>query len=80
LSFKFFEAWYFATAFEKVSAAPLRVQPVVRRCIALFPGIRAAAGRAEQQRIGLEQLEKARHNPAFQMEIQREVILAAGPR
>jgi hypothetical protein len=56
-----FEAWYFATAFEKVSAAPLRVQPIVRRCIKRFPGIRGVS-RAEQQRIGLEQLEKVRHN------------------
>jgi hypothetical protein len=69
-----FEAWYLATAFEKVSAAPLRVQPFVRRCIKLFPGIRGVS-RAEQQRIGLEQLEKARRNPALRMEIQREVIL-----
>jgi hypothetical protein len=69
-----FEAWYFATAFERVSAAPLRVQPHVRRCIKLFPGIRGVS-RAEQQRIGLEQLEKARDNPALQMEIQREVVL-----
>jgi hypothetical protein len=69
-----FEAWYFATAFKRVSDAPLRVQPLVRKCIKRFPGIRGAT-RAEQQRIGSEQLEKARHNPAFRMEIQREVVL-----
>jgi hypothetical protein len=68
-----FEAWYFATAFERVSAAPLRVQPHVRRCIKLFPGIRGVS-RAEQQRIGLKQLERARENPALQMKIQREVF------
>jgi hypothetical protein len=72
-----FEAWHFATAFERVSAAPLRMQPHVRRCIKLFPGIRGVS-RAEQQRIGLEQLEKARNNPALQMEIQREVVLPIG--
>jgi hypothetical protein len=70
-----FEAWYFAIAFPQVSKAPLRVQPHVRRCIKLFPGIRAAATRAEQQRIGLAQLEKARDNPKFKMEIQRNVVL-----
>jgi hypothetical protein len=53
------------------------MQPFARRCIKLFPGIRAA-DRTEQKRIGLEQLEKARHNPAFQMKIQREVILPGG--
>jgi hypothetical protein len=74
-----FEAWHLATAFEKVSAAPLRMQPIVRRCIKRFPGIRGVS-RAEQQRIGLEQLEKVRHNPAFRMEIQREVVLPKGPR
>jgi hypothetical protein len=74
-----FEAWYFATAFERVSAAPLRVQPVVRRCIKRFPGIRGVS-RAEQQGIGLEQLEKARRNPALRMEIQREVVLPIGRR
>jgi hypothetical protein len=70
-----FEAWYFATGFERVNDAPLRVQPHVRRCIKLFPGIRSAASRAEQLGIGLEQLEKARANPALQMKIQREVVL-----
>ena len=69
------EAWYFATSFPQVSKAPLRVQAHVRKCIKLFPGIRAATSRAEQQRIGLAQLEKARDNPKFQMEIQREVVL-----
>jgi hypothetical protein len=70
-----YEAWYFATAFPRVSAAPLRGQPHVRRCIKLFPGIRAAATKAEQQRIGLTQLEKARDNTKFQMDIRRDVVL-----
>lgn len=69
-----YEAWHFATAFPRVSAAPLRVQPYVRRCIKLFPGIRAAATKGEQQRIGLTQLEKARDNPKFRMEIRRDVV------
>ena len=70
-----YEAWCFATSFPQVSKAPLRVQPYVRKSIKLFPGIRAATTRAEQQHIGLAQLEKARDNPKFQMEIQREVVL-----
>src|SRR5262249_61709939 len=69
-----FEAWWLAQVFKRVSDAPLRVQPVVQKCIRLFPGIRAAA-RAEPQRIGLEQLEKAKLNPRLRMEIQREVVL-----
>jgi hypothetical protein len=69
-----FVAWYLATAFERVSAAPLHMRPFVRRCIKLFPRIRRV-GRAGQQRIGLEQMEKASHNPALRMEIQREVVL-----
>lgn len=72
-----FEAWHLATSFKRVSAAPLRMQPVVRRCIKLFPGIRGVS-RAEQQRIGLKQLEKVRNNPALQMQIQREVVLPVG--
>jgi hypothetical protein len=70
-----YEAWHLAQAFDRVSDAPLRVQPFVRRSIKLFPGIRAASSRAEQQRIGLEQLEKASRDPRLKMKIQREVIL-----
>ena len=73
-----FEAWWFAWAYNKVSDAPLRSQPLIRKCIKPFPGIRRVS-RAEQQRIGLQQLETARHNPAFKMKIQREVILPGGP-
>jgi hypothetical protein len=70
-----YEAWWFAQAFEKVTKAPLSVQPVVRRCIRLFPpGIRRAP-RAERLRLGLEELKKARLDPSLRMEIQREVIL-----
>jgi hypothetical protein len=74
-----YEAWHLAQVFKKVSEAPLRVQPIVRKCIRLFPGIRAASA-AERQRMGLEQLEKARRNPALQMEIRREVILPGDPQ
>jgi hypothetical protein len=63
-----YEAWWFARAFNKVSDVPFSMQPLARKCIKLFPGIRRVS-RAEQQRIGLEQLEKARHNSAFQMKI-----------
>ena len=58
-----YQPWYFAVAFPKVSKAPLRVQPYVRKSIKLFPGIRAATTRAEQQRIGLAKLEEAREEP-----------------
>jgi hypothetical protein len=70
-----YQPWYFAVAFPKVSKAPLRVQPYVRKSIKLFPGIRAATTRAEQQRIGLAKLEEARNSPKFRMEIHREVVL-----
>jgi hypothetical protein len=69
-----YEAWHLAQVFERVSEAPLSVQPVVRHCIRLFPGIRAAS-RAERQRMGSEQLEQALLNPALRMEIQRDVVL-----
>jgi hypothetical protein len=69
-----FEAWRWALAFKRVRDAPLRTQPVVRRCIRLFPGIRAASP-AEQLRIGLEALERALRDPLLQMAIQRDVIL-----
>ena len=58
-----YQPWYFAVAFPRVSKAPLRVQPYVRKSIKLFPGIRAATTRAEQQRIGLAKLEEAREEP-----------------
>lgn len=63
-----FQAWHLATAFNRVSAAPLPLQPFVRNSIELFPGIRGAS-RATQKRTGLEQLERARHDPALQMKI-----------
>jgi hypothetical protein len=69
-----FEAWRWALAFKRVRDAPLRTQPVVQRCIQLFPGIRAASP-AEQLRIGLEALEGALRDPRLQMAIQRDVIL-----
>jgi len=69
-----FEAWRWALAFERVVEAPLRTQPVVRRCIRRFPGIRTATP-AERLRIGLEALERALHDPRLRMAIQRDVFL-----
>ena len=69
-----YEAWRWALAFERVRDAPLRTQPVVRRCIRRFPGIRRASP-AERLRIGLEVLERALGDPRLRMTIQRDVIL-----
>jgi hypothetical protein len=69
-----YEAWWFAQAFKKVGDAGLRVQPIVKRCIQLFPGIRRAP-RPEKLRLGREQLEKARHDPRLKMVYEREVTL-----
>jgi hypothetical protein len=70
-----YEAWWYARQYKKVSDAPLRVQPIVRHCISLFPGIRRASSRADQQRIGLERLEAAHRDKSLVMKIRREVIL-----
>jgi hypothetical protein len=69
-----FVAWRWALTFKRVMDAPLKTQPIVRRCIRLFPGIRAASS-AERLRIGLDTLEKAVRDPRLRMAIQRDVIL-----
>jgi hypothetical protein len=74
-----FEAWWFATAYAKVSTAPLRSQDIIRKCISRFPGIRAA-DRSGRQAIGLTTLETAAKNPAFAMEIRREVQMPTADR
>jgi hypothetical protein len=52
-----YEAWWFAQ-FKKVGDAGLRVQPIVRRCIQLLPGIKAAP-RPEKLRLGRAARESA---------------------
>jgi hypothetical protein len=69
-----YAAWWLAIYYQRVSDAPLSKQQLLRNSRKLFPGIRSA-NRAEQERLGREQLEKARLNPNLQMMIQREVVL-----
>jgi hypothetical protein len=75
-----YEAWVAAIAFPKVSEAPLRGQRLIRGIIRWFPGIRRAADRAEQKKIGLAVLERALANPMLQMKFKREVQLPSSPR
>jgi hypothetical protein len=70
-----YEAWVAAIAFPRVSEAPLRSQRLVRRVIAYFPGIRGAANRAEQKKIGLNVLRRALTDPELEMTFKREVVL-----
>jgi hypothetical protein len=72
-----YEAWIAAIAFPRVSEAPLRGQELIRRVIAHFPGIRGAASRVEQKKIGLGILERALTDPKLEMKFKREVALPA---
>jgi hypothetical protein len=65
-----YEAWVAAIAFPRVSEAPLRSQELIRRVIAHFPGIRGAASRAEQKKIGLGVLNQALADPKTGNEVQ----------
>jgi hypothetical protein len=68
-----FEAWAYATGTKRVSDAPLRRRELLRRIIAKFPGLRRAADRSAQKRIGLEMMEKALRDKSLEMTIMREV-------
>jgi hypothetical protein len=70
-----YEAWVAAIAFPRVSEAPLRSQELIRRVIAHFPGMRGAANRAEQKKIGLAVLNQALADPKLEMKFRREVVL-----
>jgi hypothetical protein len=72
-----YEAWSFATAYPRVSEAPLRSQDAIRRAIAHFPGIRTA-DRKTRASLGLTALDKALLDPRLVMEIEREVKLPPG--
>jgi hypothetical protein len=71
-----YEAWWFATSHRAVSKASLRAQPIIRRCIAKFPGIRRTDLDTQKQ-LGLLALEVARNDPSLTMAIHREVELPA---
>jgi hypothetical protein len=58
-----------------VSDAPLRSQRLIRAVIAHFPGIRGAADRADQKKIGLAVLERAQTDPRLAMIFRRAVVL-----
>jgi hypothetical protein len=68
-----FEAWFYAAGTERVSDAPIRRQPLLRKMIRAFPGLRGASARAEQKRIGLQIMERALQDKSLEMAIQREV-------
>jgi hypothetical protein len=68
-----FEAWAYAAAVKRVSDAPLRRQPLLRKIIARFPGLRAAPDRATQKKIGLEIMERAVCDKSLEMTIMRDV-------
>ncbi len=68
-----FEAWIHAATTKRVSDLPFSKQELVRKTIAAFPGIRPAADRGEQKRIGLEIMGKALRNKSLEMTIEREV-------
>jgi len=70
-----FQAWWLAINMERVSTAPLRIQPVIRYAISLFPGVRRA-DLLERLNIGQRALEKAEADPRFRMEINREVRMS----
>lgn len=67
-----FQAWHYAIYTKKVSEIGLKYQSMIRRCIALFPGIRSRE-REGQKDLGRVFLETARHNEEFKMEISRTV-------
>lgn len=72
-----YEAWWFATAYGRVTDAPLRAQSLIKSCIGHFPGIRRA-DRTKRLALGLTALEEARLDPSLVMEIEREVKLPVG--
>ena len=68
-----FEAWAYAANTKRVSDVPLRKQPLLKRMIAAFPGLRAAPDRSKQKKIGLEIMERALRNKSLEMTIMREI-------
>ena len=69
-----YKAWYLSRLYEKVMAAPLKMQPVIRASLRHFHGIRSM-NRDNQLEFGWTKLQEALKDPALKMEIQREVII-----
>lgn len=67
-----YEAWISAIAFPKISDAPLKRQPLLRKLIAHFKGIRSADP-SQRRKIGLAAMEKALQDPSLKMKIRYEV-------
>ena len=67
-----YEAWISAIAFPKISEAPLKRQPLLRKLIAHFSGIRSADP-AQRRKIGLAAMEKALQDPSLKMKIRHEI-------
>jgi hypothetical protein len=69
-----YEAWWFATTYNRIADAPFRAQGLIKNCIAHFPGIRRA-DRATRLRLGLAAVKEASLDDGLIMEIEREVRL-----
>jgi hypothetical protein len=57
-----YEVWVTCLAFPKISDASLSLQPLLRKAIKYFPGLRSAS-RADQKRIGNEVLQECLSDP-----------------
>jgi len=69
-----FEVWCFLTNFQRITDAPLRTQPELRRLIPKFPGIRRASPTARKQ-IGLKVLNESAANGLWGSDYKRSVEL-----
>ena len=69
-----FQAWAMAIAFDKISEAPLRSQPLLRKLAAKFAGVRTAQ-RPQQKEIGLRAMREAVADPSLKMNFRREVVI-----
>jgi hypothetical protein len=69
-----YEAWSLVRHWTKVSDAPLKVQPLLRKLRKIFPGLTTMPN--EQARaFGWSKLQKALRDPSLQMEVRREVTI-----
>ena len=71
--------WIKALTYERVSEAPLREQEDIKWAISQFPGIRRA-GRKDQKRLGVDVLNRVKHDPELQLPHKREVVLPNKPK
>jgi hypothetical protein len=73
-----YEVWSLTRHWIKVPDAPLKIQPLLRQLRKRFPGLATASNR-EARALGWSELQKALLNPAFRMDIERQVkVLQSG--